>query len=123
MEILITERTDISALLGMDWMKEFELTIRRIQLAEDSQSEREKIFNKFQHLFENNGTIKDTKTNIKLKPGHYPVKQNTCSTPLYLQEDVGRVSRKINKIRTLGKSKRCGPRLFCITCSNNREER
>ena len=33
MEILITERTDITPLLGMDWMKRFKLTIGRIQLA------------------------------------------------------------------------------------------
>ena len=30
MEILITERTDITPLLGMDWMKKFKLTIGRI---------------------------------------------------------------------------------------------
>ena len=48
MEILITERTDITPLLGMDWMKTFKLTIGRIQLAESNQSEREKIFGKFQ---------------------------------------------------------------------------
>ena len=37
MEILITERTDITPLLGMDWMKTFKLTIGRIQLAENNQ--------------------------------------------------------------------------------------
>ena len=41
MEILITERTDITPILGMDWMKKFKLTIGRIQLAENIQSERE----------------------------------------------------------------------------------
>ena len=60
MEILITERTDITPLLGMDWMKKFKLTIRRIQFAENNQSEQEKIFNKIPDLFENNDTIKDT---------------------------------------------------------------
>ena len=77
MEILITERTDITPLLGMDWMKTFKLTIGRIQLAESNQSEREKIFGKFQGLFENNETIKDTEINIQLKPGHYPIKQKS----------------------------------------------
>ena len=75
MEILITERTDITPLLGMDWMKKFKLTISKIQLAENNQSEREKVFNKFPDLFENNETIKDTEINIQLKPGHYPVKK------------------------------------------------
>ena len=47
MEILISERTDITPLLGMDWMKTFRLTIGRIHLAENNQSEMEKIINKF----------------------------------------------------------------------------
>ena len=58
----------------MDWMKTFKFTIGRIQLAENSQSERERIFGKFQDLFENNETIKDTEINIQLKPGHYSIK-------------------------------------------------
>ena len=71
MEIVITERTDITPLLGMDWMKKLKLTINKIQLAENNQSEREKVFNKFPDLFENNETIKDTEINIQLKPGHF----------------------------------------------------
>ena len=86
MEILITERTDITPLLGMDWMKKFKLTISKIQLAENNQSEREKVFNKFPDLFENNETIKDTEINIQLKPGHYPVKQKARPIPLHLQK-------------------------------------
>ena len=74
MEILITERTDITPLLGMDWMKAFKLTIGKIQLAENSQSEKERIFGKFRDSFENNETIKDTEIKIQLKPGHHPVK-------------------------------------------------
>ena len=35
MEILITERLDITPLLGMDWMKKFRLTIGKLQLAEN----------------------------------------------------------------------------------------
>ena len=97
MEILITERTDITPLLGMDWMKKFKLTIRRIQIAEYNQSEREKIFNKFPDLFENNDTIKHTERNIQLKPGHYPVKQKARPIPLHLQEDVGRELEKLIK--------------------------
>ena len=67
MEILITERTDITPLLGMDWMKTFKLTIGRIQLAKNNQSEREKMFNKFPGLFENNKTIKDTEIKMRLE--------------------------------------------------------
>ena len=37
MEILITERADITPLLGMDWVKRFKLTIGKIQLTETGQ--------------------------------------------------------------------------------------
>ena len=98
MEILITERTDITPLLGMDWMRTFKLTIGKIQMTENNQSEKEKIFRKFPDLFENNETIKDIEIKIQLKPGHYPVKQKARPVPLHLQEDVGKELEKL--IRT-----------------------
>ena len=58
-EILITERTDITQFLEMDWIKKFILTIGRIRLDESSQSENEEVFRNFPDLFENNRTIKD----------------------------------------------------------------
>ena len=97
MEILITERTDITTLLGMDCMKTFKLIIGRIQLAKNNQSEREKIFNKFPDLFENNKTKKDTEVKIQLKPGHYPVKQKARQVPLHLQKDVERELERLIK--------------------------
>ena len=81
METWIPERTDITPLLGMDWMKTFKQTTGRIQLAENNQSEREKVFNKFPDLFENNETIKDTELKVQIKPGHYPVKQKARPVP------------------------------------------
>ena len=98
MEILITVRTDIRPLLGMDWMRTFKLTIGKIQLTENNQSEKERMFGKFRDLFENNKTIKDTEIKIQLKPGHYPVKQKARPVPLHLQEDVGKELEKL--IRT-----------------------
>ena len=56
-EILTTERTDITPLLGMDWLKKFKLTTGSIQLADNNQSEREKDFMRFPDLLENNETI------------------------------------------------------------------
>ena len=56
MEILITERTDITPLLRMDWMKKFRLKIGIIEMAENNQSEREKVVNRFPDLFESNET-------------------------------------------------------------------
>ena len=94
MVILITERTDMTQLLEMDWIKKFKLTFSKMQLADNNQSKREKVFNKFPDLFENNETTKDTDINIQLKPGHYPVKQKARPIPLHFQEDVGRELEK-----------------------------
>ena len=105
MEFLITERTDMTPLLGMDWMKKFKLLIGKIQLAENNPSEHEKLFNNVPDLFENNETIKDTEINIQLKPGHYPVKQKARPTPLHLQEDVGCEVEKLIKPGHLEKIK------------------
>ena len=105
MKILITERTDITPSLGMDWMKIFKLTIGRIQLAENNQSEKERIINKFPDLFENNETIKDTEIKIQLKPGHFPVKQKARPVPLHLQEDVGKELERLIKSGHLEKIK------------------
>ena len=67
-------------------------------MAENYQSEREKVFGKFQDFFENNESIKDTEINIQLKPGHFPIKQKARPVPLQLQEDVERELKKL--IRT-----------------------
>ena len=98
MEILITERTDISPLLGLDWMRTFELTVSEIQLAENNESDKEKMFGNIRDLFEINETIKDTEIKIQLKPGHYPIKQKARPVPLHLQENVGKELEKL--IRT-----------------------
>ena len=97
MEISITGRIDITPQLGMDWEKTFKLTIGRIQLAENNQSEHEKVFTKFPDLVENNETIKDTEIKIQLKPGHHPVKQKARPVPLHLQKDVERELEKLIK--------------------------
>ena len=48
-------------------------------------------------LFRNNTTIKDTEINIRLKPGHYPVKQKARQIPLHSQEAVGKEIEKLMK--------------------------
>ena len=90
MDILIAERTERTPLVDMDLIKKFKIKICTIQLAENNQSEREKVFNRFPDQFENNETIKATEKNIQLKPGHYPLEQKASPVPLHLQEDVGR---------------------------------
>ena len=75
MNILVTESTDVTPLLGKDCTKRYKLTTESKQLAENSQSGREIIINNCHDLFENNGTIKSYELNIQLNPGHYPEKQ------------------------------------------------
>ena len=66
MEIVISKRTDITPLLGMDYMRLFKLTIARVQLVENNKSENEKVFRKFPDSFENNRTIKDANETYNL---------------------------------------------------------
>ena len=106
MQILITERNDITPLLGMDWMKKFKLTIGNIRTEENNQSEKKRVIEKFPDLFKNNTTIiKDTETNIQLTPGHYPVIQKARPIPLHLQEDVGKELKRLIKTGHLEKIK------------------
>ena len=72
-------------------------------MAENKQSEREDVFNRFSDLFENNETVKDTEINIHLTPGHYPVKQKSRTVTLHLQEDIGRDLEKLLKSGQLEK--------------------
>ena len=105
MQILITERNDITPLLGMDWMKKFKLRIGNIRTEENNQSEKKRVIEKFPDLFKNNTTIRDTEINIQLKPGHYPVKQKARPIPLHLQEDVGIEMERLIKAGHLKKVK------------------
>ena len=97
MKLLITERNDITPLLGIDWLKKFKLTIGNIRLDDNNQSEKRQIVEKFPDVFKNNTTIKDAEINIQLKPGHYLVKQKARPIPLHLQEAVGKEIEKLTK--------------------------
>ena len=46
MQRLITERDDITPLLGMDWMKKFNLTIRNVRTDEKNQSKKKRVIEK-----------------------------------------------------------------------------
>ena len=54
LETFFTERTDITQLLGIDWMKRVKLTIGRILLADNNQSEKARVLNNHLKMFENN---------------------------------------------------------------------
>ena len=66
-QVLITERNDITLLLRMVWLKKFNLTIRNFRLDENNQSEKKQVIEQFPDLFKNNTTIKDTEINMQLK--------------------------------------------------------
>ena len=70
-QLIITQRNDITALLGKDWRKKLTLTIRSIQLDENNQLEKIRVIEKLPHLFKNTETIKETVINIQLEQGHY----------------------------------------------------
>ena len=75
MQILITERNDITPLLGIEYMKKLYSTNRKIRADENNESEKKRMIETFPDLFKNNTTIEDTELNIQLKPRHYLVKQ------------------------------------------------
>ena len=79
MQILITERDDMTPLLRMYWMHKFNLTIENIRTDENIQSEKRRVIEKIQEQHDKN----DAEINIQLKPGHYPVKQKARPLPLH----------------------------------------
>ena len=91
-------------LLGMDWIKTFQQTIGRIHMAENNQSQKERILMKLPNRFENKDTIKITAIIFQLKLGDYAVKQQARPVPPHLQEDVGRELEKLIRSGHLGKS-------------------
>ena len=106
MEIVITERTDITPLLGMDWMKILKLTIGRIYMAENNQSEKDRIINKFPDLFENNETIKDTEIKNTIETLTFSGKNKSPTGTITPTRRRRKRIRKTNQIRTLGENKR-----------------
>ena len=95
--MFITEREDIKPLLGMDWLREFNWTIRHIEKTTriTDQSEKDKIITHFEMLFKTNRTIKDTDFKIQLKPGHAPIKQKARPIPYHSQSYI---EKEINNL-------------------------
>ena len=65
MQLLITERNDITPLLGMDWLNKIKVTIGKIRWDDNSQSQKGRIIEKFPDLFRNITTIKDAEITIE----------------------------------------------------------
>ena len=63
---LSNERNDITPLLGKDWLKKVNLTIRNIQLGENIYSEKRQITQTTPDSFKNDNTSEDTEINSQL---------------------------------------------------------
>ena len=85
--ILITQRDDITPLLGVNWLKQLPITMNKILLDEHSNQSNE-IHTKRHKLFETNHTIKNAEVKIHKKPGCYPIQQKARPIPYHLQKDV-----------------------------------
>ena len=80
--ILISQRNDITPLLGVKWLKQLPITKNNILLDEPT-NQSENIYTKFNNLFETNHTIKNREAKIPIKPGCYPhpTKSQTNTIP------------------------------------------
>ena len=85
--ILITQRDDITPLLGVNWLKQIPITINKISLNEHT-NQSNNIHTKFHKLFETNHKIKNAEVKIQIKPGCYPIQQKTRPIPYHLQKEV-----------------------------------
>ena len=94
------------------------MTIVRIQLAENSQSEREKVFTRFPDLFKNNETLKDTEINVPVTTGTLSSQTKSQTGTTTPTSRSGARTRKTDRNRTFGE-KQCGWRFFCVTDGNN----
>ena len=120
MQILISERTDITPLPGIDWLIKFKLNVGKIRVDENSQSGKRRVICKFS----NNTTNKDAEINIQLKQGCYPVTQKPRPIPLHIQEAIGKELEKLTKSGHLVRVKQvdddCFVSLLVVTVKSNK---
>ena len=73
--LLITKKTDVTPLLGVNWLKQLPNTINKISLDNKTGQSATTIHTKFKKLFGTKHTIKNTEVKIQIKPGCYPIQQ------------------------------------------------
>ena len=98
--ILITQRDDITPLLGVNWLKQLPIRINKISLDEPT-NQSKNIYTKVNKLFETNHTIKNIEMKIQIKPGCYPIQQKARPIPYHLQKDVKNELDRLIKSRHL----------------------
>ena len=95
--MLITEPEDIKPLLGTDWLREINWTIRHIEktTTPTDQSEKDEIITQFKKLFKTNQAIKDNENKKQIKMGHKPIKQKARPIPYHLHNFGGKEIYKL----------------------------
>ena len=63
--LLITKRTDITPLLGENWLNQLPITINRISLDKETSQSKTTIHPKFKKLFETNHSIENTQVKLQ----------------------------------------------------------
>ena len=88
--MLTTEREDIKPVLGMDWLRDLNRTIRHIEKTTTTtdQTEKDKIIRNFEKLWETNQTIKDSDIKEQPEPGHPLIKQKARPIRYHLESYV-----------------------------------
>ena len=121
MRLLITERNDISTLLGMDWLKKIKLKNGNTWLDENSQSEKRRIITKFPVFFQKQNKHRRRRnyhtTDTGILPGKTKCKTDSAAAPGSSRKRM----REIDKFKTPGESETSRWNLSCFTGSNNRK--
>ena len=91
--ILITENKNTQPLLGLDWLDKLELGLqgrRNTNIIRNKPKDAKNtiIFNEFEDLFKNNGTIEGLTIDIQLKKDIKPIQQKKIPVPIHFQNTV-----------------------------------
>ena len=103
-QILITERNDITPLLGMDWMKKFNLTIGNIRTEDINRSE-ETSDRKVPRLIQEQHHNKRYRNKYSAETGTLSGETKSKTDPITSTRGGRERTRKIDKNRTSGKCK------------------
>ena len=97
---LITEREDIKPLLDIDWLRDFNWTLRNSETTTTitNHSEKAEKNTGFEKIFKTNPMVKNNEIKKQLEPGQTPAKQNARVIPYHLQSYCGKET--INVIQT-----------------------
>ena len=112
--MLNTERENIKPLLGMDWLRKLNWTIRHIEKSttQTDPSETDEIITKNEKLSKTKKTFKDTEIRRQLKPGNLPLKQKDRPIPHHLQNFVEKETDKLIKSGHLEKVQKLDENCF-----------